>query len=271
MPETLVESMLFGHERGAFTSADTRSVGLIKQADGGTLFLDEVGELPLAVQKVFLRVLEGRSFRPVGGAKEITSNFRLVAATNRDLKSMVHEETFRRDLYYRLRGLRLELSPLRDLLDDMNDLVCHFIRRACQRQGINSKGTSPDFMDTLLQYDWPGNIRELVNAIDQAVVRAGSEPILFPQHLSRNIRASVVRLQIADLPPLEERTPPIKDTEAFPDLRTYRQKHIAELERWYLKNLLLVSKGKIPVACRLSGLSRPRLYALLKERGVERE
>jgi two-component system NtrC family response regulator len=271
MPETLVESMLFGHERGAFTSADTRSVGLIKQADGGTLFLDEVGELPLAVQKVFLRVLEGRSFRPVGGAKEITSNFRLVAATNRDLKSMVHEETFRRDLYYRLRGLRLELSPLRDLLDDMNDLVCHFIRRACQRQGINSKGTSPDFMDTLLQYDWPGNIRELVNAIDQAVVRAGNEPILFPQHLSRNIRASMVRLQIADLPPLEERTPPIKDTEAFPDLRTYRQKHIAELERWYLKNLLLVSKGKIPVACRLSGLSRPRLYALLKERGVERE
>ncbi len=101
LPDTLVESMLFGHERGAFTSADNRSEGLIKQADGGTLFLDEVGELPLSAQKVFLRVLEGRSFRPVGGAKEITSNFRLVAATNRDLEAMVRNDTFRRDLFYR--------------------------------------------------------------------------------------------------------------------------------------------------------------------------
>ncbi len=270
LPDTLVESMLFGHERGAFTSAESRSMGLIRQADGGTLFLDEVGELPLSVQKVFLRVLEGRSFRPVGGAQEVTSNFRLVAATNRDLETMVRAETFRRDLYYRLRGIRLELSPLRDLLDDMNDLVCHFIRRACRRQGIDNKGSSPDFLDTLMQYDWPGNIRELVNAIDQAVLRAGSEPILYPQHLSRNIRASVARLQVADLPPLEERTPPMSNPDNFPDLRTYRDKHMAELETWYLKNLMLISKGQIPVACRLSGLSRPRLYALLKERGVER-
>ncbi len=270
LPDTLVESMLFGHERGAFTSADNRSIGLVKQADGGTLFLDEVGELPLSAQKVFLRVLEGRSFRPVGGAQEITSNFRLVAATNRDLEAMVRAETFRRDLYYRLRGIRLELSPLRDLLDDMNDLVCHFIRRACHRQGIDNKGSSPDFLDTLLQYDWPGNIRELVNAIDQAVLRAGSEPILYPQHLSRTIRASVARLQVADLPALEERTPPMTDPETFPDLRTYRDRHLAELETWYLKNLMLISKGHIPTACRLSGLSRPRLYALLKERGVER-
>jgi two-component system NtrC family response regulator len=270
LPDTLVESMLFGHERGAFTSADNRSEGLIKQADGGTLFLDEVGELPLSAQKVFLRVLEGRSFRPVGGAKEITSNFRLVAATNRDLEAMVRNDTFRRDLFYRLRGIRLELSPLRDLLDDLNDLICHFVRRHCARLGIDNKGFSPDFLDTLLQYDWPGNIRELVNAIDQAVVRAGSEPILYPQHLSRNIRANVARLQVADLPALEERTPPHKDPDTFPSLKDYREKHMAELERWYLKNLMHISKNEISTACRMSGLSRPRLYALLKERGVER-
>lgn len=270
LPETLVESMLFGHERGAFTSAENRSIGLVKQADGGTLFLDEVGELPLSTQKVFLRVLEGRSFRPVGGAKEITSNFRLVAATNRDLEAMVRADTFRRDLFYRLRGIRLELSPLRDLLDDLNDLICHFVRRACTRLNIDNKGFSPDFLDTLLQYEWPGNIRELVNALDQAVVRAGTEPILYPQHLSRNIRANVARLLVADLPELEKRTPPLTDGEAFPSLREYREKHMAELETWYLKNLMLVSKGEIINACRLSGLSRPRLYALLKQRGVER-
>ena len=270
LPETLVESMLFGHERGAFTSADNRSVGLVKQADGGTLFLDEVGELPVSTQKVFLRVLEGRSFRPVGGAKEITSNFRLVAATNRDLEAMVRADTFRRDLFYRLRGIRLELSPLRDLLDDLNDLICHFVRRACKRLNIDNKGFSPDFLDTLMQYEWPGNIRELVNALDQAVVRAGTEPILYPQHLSRNIRASIARLQVAELPELKERVPPLTDSDAFPTLREYREKHIAELETWYLKNLMLVSKGDIPTACRLSGLSRPRIYALLKERDVER-
>lgn len=269
LPETLVESMLFGHERGAFTSAESRSVGLIKQADGGTMFLDEVGELPLSVQKVFLRVLEGRSYRPVGGAQEVTSNFRLVAATNRNLETMIGDEAFRRDLYYRLRGIRLELPPLRDLLDDVNDLVCHFIRRNCQRQGITIKGFSPDFLDTLLQYDWPGNIRELVNAIDQSVLRAGSEPTLYPQHLPRNIRARVVRLQVADLPPMEGRTPPISDPDTFPDLKSYRSQHMNELEKWYLKNLMLISKGQIPMACRLSGLSRPRLYALLKERGIE--
>ncbi|MBE1423827.1 DNA-binding NtrC family response regulator [Desulfomicrobium macestii] len=270
MPETLVESMLFGHERGAFTSAENRSIGLVKQADGGTLFLDEVGELPLSTQKVFLRVLEGRSFRPVGGAKEITSNFRLVAATNRNLEAMVRADTFRRDLFYRLRGIRLELSPLRDLLDDLNDLICHFVRRTCKRLNIDNKGFSPDFLDTLMQYEWPGNIRELVNALDQAVVRAGTEPILYPQHLSRNIRANVARLLVAELPELENRTPPLTDGEAFPSLREYREKHMAELETWYLKNLMLVSKGEIANACRLSGLSRPRLYALLKQRGVER-
>jgi two-component system NtrC family response regulator len=270
LPETLVESMLFGHERGAFTSAENRSVGLVKQADGGTLFLDEVGELPVSTQKVFLRVLEGRSFRPVGGAKEISSNFRLVAATNRNLEAMVRADAFRRDLFYRLRGIRLELSPLRDLLDDLNDLICHFVRRACTRLGIDNKGFAPDLLDTLLQYEWPGNIRELINALDQAVVRAGTEPILYPQHLSRNIRANVARLQVAELPVLEERTPPITDKDTFPTLREYREKHMAELETWYLKNLMLISKGDIPTACRLSGLSRPRIYALLKERDVER-
>ena len=278
LPETLAESMLFGHERGAFTSADSRSTGLVTQADGGTLFLDEVGELPLSVQKVFLRVLEGRSYRPVGGSKEMSSNFRLVAATNRNLEAMVRDETFRSDLFYRLRGIRLELSPLRDLLDDLSDLVCHFIRRQCARLGVVTKGVSPDFLDTLLQYDWPGNIRELSHVIDQAVVLAGQEPTLYQQHLSRGIRASVARQMVENNGHKHESPAPLAceptssglDEGSFPSLRDYREQHLNKLETRYLQNLMRVCDGEVRCACRLSGLSRPRLYALLKERGVTR-
>lgn len=277
LPDTLAESMLFGHERGAFTSADSRSVGLVAQADGGTLFLDEVGELPLGVQKVFLRVLEGQSFRPVGASREVTSNFRLVAATNRDLSAMVENGTFRQDLYFRLRGLRLELPALRGILDDLNDLVCAFVRRHCVQRNVNTKGFSPDFLDTLLRYDWPGNVRELLHTVDQAVVVAGDEPILYPLHLPRTIRASVARKLINERPGNENPTPTdipnqddIPDQNSFPTLHAYREEHLAALEKRYFTDLMRVCEGQIHCACRLSGLSRPRLYALLKERGIQR-
>lgn len=219
LPDTIAENLLFGHERGAYTSANSSSVGLVKQADGGTLFLDEVGELPISLQKIFLRVLEGRTFRAVGSAKETTSNFRLLAATNRDLDIMVENGQFRSDLLYRLLGSHIQLPPLRDISEDINELACHHIRRYCKRFQLTYRDFSTDFLEALMQYDWPGNIRELVNTIEQAVTRSRNETTLYSRHLPKNIRARLARQTIgkskaktcwSDTPPKETSLPDLK-------------------------------------------------------------
>lgn len=271
LPDTLAENLLFGHERGAYTSADSSSVGLIKQADEGTLFLDEIGELPLAMQKVFLRVLEGRSFRPVGGVKEVTSNFRLLAATNRNLENMSVAGEFRQDLFYRLRGINRQLPPLQTISEDINDLTCHFIRRHCQRLKIDSKGVSPDFLNALMLYEWPGNIRELINTIEQAISRAETETVLYPMHLPRTIRAQIARreLEKKGLKTIRQGNK-IANTENYPDLKTYRTEQTAGIEKRYLKDLIEITNGDIKQSCNISGLSRARLYALIKQHGITR-
>lgn len=272
LPDTLAENLLFGHERGAYTSADRNSIGLVKQADGGVLFLDEVGELPMSMQKVFLRVLEGRSFRPVGGMKEIKSNFRLVAATNRDLEAMVEKGDFRRDLFYRLRGIRMQLPPLRSITEDINELTCKFIQHHSKRLKMASKGFSPDFLDALMNYEWPGNIRELQNTIEQALSRAGKESILYPRHLPRAIRAEVARRDL-------EKGTAIKDTQEkqqidtndFPTLKRYRHLHIDEIEKRYLHTLFDITGGNVKQSCKIAGISRARLYALIKRHEISRD
>jgi len=155
LPETLVESVLFGHARGAFTGADRSEEGLIKQADGGTLFLDEIGELPFLIQKRFLRVIQEHRFRPVGGRQETESDFRLVAATNRNLESMVREGRFREDLFHRLRTISIELPPLRELLEDIKKLTVFYMNALCERFGIVPKGASPEFWEVVTAYKWP--------------------------------------------------------------------------------------------------------------------
>jgi len=272
LPDTLAENLLFGHERGAYTSADSHSIGLIKQADGGTLFLDEVGELPISMQKVFLRVLEGRSFRPVGGIKEITSDFRLLAATNRNLEVMVNNEEFRLDLFYRLLGTRIQLPPLRAISEDINELVCNFIRRHCQRFKMESRGFSSDFLDALMHYEWPGNIRELINTIEQALSRAGRETILYPRHLPKTIRSRVARRALektAPAPTPQKNT--VADATNFPDLKTYRNQQTTEIVERYLRNLMEITHGNIKQSCQISGLSRARFYALTKQYNIPRE
>jgi len=193
LPETLVESVLFGHERGALTGADRSREGLIKQADGGTLFLDEIGELPFLIQKRFLRVIQEHRFRSVGGSQEIESDFRLVAGTNRDLEGMVRERRFREDLFHRLRTLIIELPPLRELLEDIKELTVFYMSSLCERFGIESKGASPEFWDVVTAYKWPGNVRELIQALEKALLSAKDEPILFPKHLPTYIRIQVAR------------------------------------------------------------------------------
>lgn len=270
LPGTLVESVLFGHEKGAFTSAESPSAGLVMQADGGTLFLDEIGELPLSIQKVFLRVLEGRTFRAVGGARELSSDFRLLAATNRDLEAMVEAGTFRRDLYYRLRATRIDLPPLREIPEDIPVLVGHCLQRLARNTQTPPKGFTPDFLDSLLKYSWPGNIRELMHTVERSLTAARSEPLLDPRHLPLPIRAQVARSahkpEPANTP--DDRFAFFEDT--LPTMREFRESAIADAERIYLQKLMELTRWNIARACVLSGLSRARLYALLKEHGIAR-
>ena len=177
LTETLVESTLFGHVKGAFTGADADRVGLARLADGGTLFLDEVGEMPVSLQKTFLRVLHEKRFRPVGGTVEIQSDFRLIAATNRDLEPMIERGEFRRDLYFRLKTIALPLPPLRARPEDIKPLTLAIVDRLCAAYGLPAKGFDAEFLSSLEAHDWPGNVRELQNVLEQAFVpRAGKKP-----------------------------------------------------------------------------------------------
>lgn len=169
LTETLLESELFGHEKGAFTGATDRKPGKFEQADGGTIFLDEVGEMPPQIQAKFLRVLEGHSFERVGGHATVSVDVRVVAATNRDLEQAVRENEFRKDLFFRLNILDIEVPPLRDRRDDIEGLVNHFLELTARQHGSKPKDIHPDALEVLAQYDWPGNVRELRNTVERAV------------------------------------------------------------------------------------------------------
>lgn len=266
LPETLVESVLFGHKRGAFTSAYADQVGLVKQADKGTLFLDEIGELPLGIQKSFLRVIQEHRFRPVGGSHEIASNFRLVAATNRNLEDMVRRGEFREDLLFRLRTLVIELPPLRECLEDIRELTMHYMNVLCKRFEIKSKEFSPEFWSIATSYPWPGNVRELIQALEKALLSAKDEPMLFPKHLPTYIRIQVARSGFHKRPANHEK--PATSTTVLSALSTLKEFHkatVSAAEKQYFKDLMIFTAGNIDEACRISGLSRSRLYTLFKK------
>ena len=172
IPETLLESELFGHEKGAFTGADRRRIGKFEQCNGGTIFLDEVGDMPLALQAKLLRVLQEQAFERVGGNETVRTDVRLIAATHRDLKAWSEEGRFRPDLYYRLSAFTIDLPPLRERGDDLPMLVRHYLRRFGRELGREVVEVAPAAMDRLRDYSWPGNIRELQNVLRQALLRA---------------------------------------------------------------------------------------------------
>lgn len=271
LPETLVESILFGYERGAFTGAEKSQSGLIKRADGGTLFLDEVGEMPLSVQKSFLRVLQEHKFRQVGGGTVLRSNFRLIAATNRDLGKMVRLHRFRKDLLYRLRAFTIELPTLRERASDIGKIAAHHVAEICEGYQQPVKSFSPDFIDFLCRYEWPGNVRELVNALERAVAAARQEPVLFPKHLPVYIRVHLARASVEQESASETVTDEAQSStvqcEPLPRLVDLRDAAIKELERNYLCNLM-AQASTMQQACAISGLSRSRLYALLKKHSL---
>ena len=174
IPDTLLESELFGHERGAFTGALTQRIGKFERADGGTIFLDEIGDMPLALQAKLLRVLQNGEFQRLGGDQTLRTKVRVIAATNKDLTAMVKEKTFREDLYYRIHVVQIQLPPLRERAEDVLPLAEHFLKRAGKDRGLKFSSASKK---ALQSWRWPGNVRELENAITRAVVCAAAESI----------------------------------------------------------------------------------------------
>ena len=267
LPESLVESILFGHEKGAFTGADKYQEGLVFQAHGGTLFLDEVGELPLPVQKAFLRVLQERSFTPLGAKQEKQSNFRLIAATNRNPEQMVREKKFRQDFLFRINSFHIELPALTERKEDIRELFCFFINKFCTIYNIETKGYSPEFLEAMITYDWPGNVRELSNTMDQVISVAQTDPTLFPYHLPDKIRVKIAESQTSSSVNRTQQDksahslPVDSDTTRYPTFKEYRE----TMERHYFLKLLSNVNGKKNEACRKSGLSRSRFFSLLKK------
>jgi two-component system NtrC family response regulator len=273
LPSTLVESVLFGHKKGAFTGADQTQEGLVLQADGGTLFLDEVGELPIPVQKAFLRVLQEHRFRPVGGRKEVESRFRLVSATNRNLDEVVRYGGFRGDLLFRLRSFTIDLPPLRNRTEDIRELAMYHMGKLCQKYGTDMKGFSPEFFEALASYSWPGNVRELINTLERVLVSARQDPTLFPKHLPAPLRIQIARASVSQVSDaLTEDIPPQKDVPdaTLPKYRSFRQSVLDDAEKRYIGDLMVLAHGNIKQACHLSGLGRTRLYTLMKKHGISR-
>ncbi len=267
IPETLAESTLFGHEKGAFTGAGNRQEGVILQAEKGTLFLDEIGDLPLNIQKTFLRVLQEKRIRPIGSQKEAFVDFRLVSATNRDLDQMVKENKFREDLLFRIRAIEIKLPPLRDREDDVQKIAINKILQLGRSYAIGTKGVSAEFLEVLNVHEWPGNVRELINALEYALASAGEDPMLVPKHLPPEYRVALLNMDPGRSMNGETSRFERTDIEGeLPTLSEYREK----AENDYLRMLISRTGGNREKACRTSGISQSRLYGLLKKHNFSR-
>ena len=270
LTETLLESTLFGHRKGSFTGADQDRPGLVKLADGGTLFLDEVGEMPLNIQRAFLRVLQEKRFRPVGSNVEVQSDFRLIAATNRDLEDMAARGEFRQDLLFRLKTFTITLPPLRERKEDIKALTLHHLDTLCERYGLPTKGVGTDFSEMLMAYSWPGNVRELYGVLERALAASGMEPTLYAKHLPPEVRLQVMKANIErgrqDDRPMAMPEPLLRDLAKghMPSLKAFKENK----EREYLDALILHTGKDLQSMLDTSGLSRSHLYALLKKHNM---
>ncbi len=243
LSETLLDSELFGHMRGAFTGADSNKKGLIEVAEKGTIFLDEIGEMSPVVQVKLLRVLQERKFRRLGGTEEIDADIRILAATNRDLTKMVAEGTFREDLFYRINVIPMRVPPLRERQDDIPLLAEHFVTRFAEQMGKSITGISGGAMPLLKQYGWPGNIRELENAMERAVALERT-PMILPDSLPEQLNRGS-----ADAPS------PAAAAEGFPDAGFDLERHVQDIEREYIAEALRRAGGVKVKAAELLGMS----------------
>ena len=262
MVGSLMESELFGHVKGSFTGAVGVKIGLIESANGGTAFFDEIGELPLDLQAKLLRVLQEKEFRPVGSLTHKRSDFRIIAATNRDLAKEVEKGTFRRDLFYRLNVVTVRISPLRDRKEDIPGLVAHFMARYGCKHVITR-----EVSDALMSYDWHGNVRELENCVQHMVavnsgplLHIGDLPSMLQNHLSGKraqglAAAATARSSYVESTPIDARP----DEPAGPPLS------MMELEKRAISDALHYTKGDRAVAAHLLGIGRTTLYRKIKE------
>lgn len=261
LTETLVESHLFGHSRGAFTGAERAKEGLLLAAHKGTLFLDEVGDLPLSMQGAFLRALELRRFRPIGEVQEVDSDFRLVAATNKNLPEKVTAEQFRSDLLYRLRGMVVHIPPLRERVEDIPELGRTAVLRFCVQNELPVKYITEGCLETLLAHDWPGNVRELFHAMERACVAAGNSEELYASHLPTELRVAVARGRVGGLRTQSPAAGEGLTEEPLPTLREWKAKAEAD----YVQKLMHQCHADVRAAAATAGLSRGHLYELLKK------
>jgi DNA-binding NtrC family response regulator len=261
IPEALLESILFGHVKGAFTGANFTKIGELKKADGGTLFLDEIGELPMALQAKLLRALEQGEIEPLGSNKPPERvDVRLLCATHRDLDAMVRAGRFRDDLYFRIRVVTLELPPLRRYKDNLDVMAAVFVQQAAQRHGRRVTGISPPAMALLRAYDYPGNVRELRNLLDHAVIMCEGDEIL-PADLPGSLRTA--------MPPAAPRHTKAPTHTKTASLRAMREIWLGPLERTWLTELLQACDGNVREASRRAGVTAATLYRLMAKRGVQ--
>ncbi len=256
LPETLLESELFGHERGAFTGAVKSTKGLFTQAHGGTLFLDEIGDMPLATQSKLLRVLQERQFYPVGSEAPVAVDVRVIVATNKDLEEQVRRGLFRDDLFYRIHVIPVHLPPLRERKEDIVPLVDHFLKKCRQQMKKDVKGLTPEALRKLMLHDWPGNVRELENTIEYAVAMTRKDMVG-----DDYILPGKVTPQEAGLGVNGAREKSLAGSEGLRSLKDARD----AFERDYLTQVLALAEGNVSHAAKLAGKYRADFYDLLKK------
>jgi two-component system nitrogen regulation response regulator GlnG len=263
IPEQLLESELFGHEKGAFTGADRRRIGKFEQCNGGTLFLDEIGDMPLALQAKMLRLLQEQSFERIGGNETVRTDVRLIAATHRDLTAWSADGKFRPDLYYRLGVFTIHLPPLRERGDDLPILVQHYLRRISRELGREIREVAPEALEQLRNYPWPGNIRELQSVLKQALLQASGTillPAFLPDVTGKPTESSPVQAGLGLDAFIRQRL----GTDAA-DL--YAETH-REVDRLLLSLVLEHTGGNNHQAARLLGIARQTLRLKLRDLGL---
>ncbi|HEY7676586.1 MAG TPA: sigma-54 dependent transcriptional regulator [Candidatus Methylomirabilis sp.] len=261
LSEQLLESELFGHEKGAFTDAKLMKRGLLEVADGGSVFLDEVGDLPVSVQPKLLRVLENRTFRRVGGTRDITVDVRIITATNKDLLKEVEKGNFREDLYYRLKVLPIQVPPLRERGDDIILLTDLFVQEFNDLLKRRVRGFSPEGQGLLMAYAWPGNVRELKNVVERAIILCAHDTV-GPAYLPAEIQGlPSAPIPLPDTPPPAATVP----ARAEPDVDT----PLEDLEKWHIDRVLKRYEGNRSHAARVLGISRSTLQDKIKRYGLQ--